>query len=141
MAKARDSRRGGKGAVWGNHLHAGYDAKIDAKAAEDWEHPADAMEGEQTPPPALSPGDSAIFRALIDLVVPPAHYGRMRRWEAGHHRLVVMVYVIAPEYFPGMSREDLGRALGLCPRALAKQFAAVHAALASAAQNRAKITP
>lgn len=112
----------------------------DAEAAKDWVHPAEGLDegaasAADAVPPAL-PSDVSILKTLIELVVPPAHYGAIRRWEAGHHRLVVMVYVIAPEYFPGMSREDLGRALGLCPRALAKHFAAVQSALAKRTEKR-----
>lgn len=106
-------------------------------AIDAWVHPGDAVEsaGEQTP--LVGEAEAAVFRALIEMIVPPAHYGTMRRWKAGHHRLVVMVYMIAPEYFNGMTREQLGEALGLSERPLRTHFAEVRRALESA--SRAKI--
>lgn len=102
----------------------------DAQAAQAWVHPADAMEHpEDAPPSELATDQAALLRTLIELIVPPMHYGRVRRWEAGHHRLVVMVYMLAPEYFPGWTRDDLAQALGLSRRPLDEHFAAVKRAL------------
>lgn len=104
-------------------------------AAEAWTHPADAMEAEAPAAPISSEGAAAL-RAMIELIVPPPTYGRVRRWQAGYHRLVVMVYMIAPEHFPGWSRKDLGRALGITQRPLAEHFAAVERALTRKSQGR-----
>lgn len=113
------------------------DVRTGQALADAWTHPADALDAEEGPAPAaVDPASAAILRALVELIVPPATYGRVRRFEAGYHRLVVLVYRIAPEYFPGWTREDLARALGITKRPLAEHFAAVERALARRSAQR-----
>ena len=130
MPKPQD--RSHHGPAMSSSLAAANEAAIEA-----WSHPGEAAESAGEQAPIVSEAEAAVFRALIEMIVPPAHYGTMRRWKAGHHRLVVMVYMIAPEYFNGMTREELGRALGLTERPLRAHFAEVRKALEAA--SRAKI--
>ena len=64
-----------------------------------------------------------LFRRLVIQCMPPRTYGELRRWEAGHRRMVALVFRIAPEVFEGMTERELAARLGIRERAFRDHLA------------------
>src|SRR4051812_6323107 len=83
-------------------------------------HPGDLLDGPTFA--AEHPREVEMFRRLVFICMPArATYGGARRCEATYRRMVATVYLIAPEVFDGMRREEIARAVGLSMRAFDKQ--------------------